>query len=266
MNNNYLTKEENKISKDFLKNGYLIVDIKESKSYQWVENKVNQLAVKFSKKSIKNQESNILDNIHKYLDLKELNSYRINIINEINKSADFKLHYFMLAKDIIYMTVGNELAMQKKINLSIQLPNDDSSLLPVHSDIWSGDSPFEIVVWLPLVNCFKTKSMFILPPKKYQKLEKSFKKVSNKSSESLFKMIKKDVEWININTGQVLIFNQSLPHGNRINKETTSRWSMNCRFKSLLSPYGDKKLGEFFIPITTRVATNIGINYKEPKL
>ena len=34
--------------------------------------------------------------------------------------------------------------MQKSLNLSIQFPKDDSSLLPIHSDVWSGDSPFEI--------------------------------------------------------------------------------------------------------------------------
>ena len=45
--------------------------------------------------------------------------------------------------------------MQMRVNLSIQLPRDKSSLLPVHSDVWSGDSPFETVVWLPLVDCFK---------------------------------------------------------------------------------------------------------------
>ena len=43
------------------------------------------------------------------------------------------------------------------------MPNDDSSLLPVHSDTWAGDSPFEIVVWLPLVDCKESQSMFILP-------------------------------------------------------------------------------------------------------
>ena len=64
--------------------------------------------------------------------------------------------------------------MQMRVNLSIQLPRDKSSLLPVHSDVWSGDSPFETVVWLPLVDCFKTKSMFILPPAKYNKIKKIF--------------------------------------------------------------------------------------------
>ena len=68
--------------------------------------------------------------------------------------------------------------MQKRINLSIQLPNDSSSLLPLHSDIWSGDSPFEAVVWIPLVDCFKTKSMYILKQISTENLKKisSFKK------------------------------------------------------------------------------------------
>ena len=70
--------------------------------------------------------------------------------------------------------IGNELVMQKNINLSIQLPKDESSLLPIHSDTWSGDSPFESVLWIPLVNCFKTKSMFILDSKVINKFNKSF--------------------------------------------------------------------------------------------
>ena len=55
--------------------------------------------------------------------------------------------------------------MQMRISLSIQLPNDDSSLLPVHADTWSGVSPYEVVVWLPMVDCYKTKSMYILQEK-----------------------------------------------------------------------------------------------------
>ena len=49
-----------------------------------------------------------------------------------------------------------------------------------------------------------------------------------------------------------------------VNKEKETRWSLNCRFKSIFSPYLDKKIGEFFLPITTRAATEIGINYKSP--
>ena len=135
--------------------------------------------------------------------------------------------------------LGNELAMQLRINLSIQLPNDDGSLLPIHSDVWSGDSPFESVVWLPLVNCFKTKSMFILPPSKYAKIKTLFLK-KNLHRVKRFSKIKKHLTWIKINYGEVLIFNQCLPHGNTVNFEKETRWTLNCRFKSVFSPYSDK--------------------------
>jgi sporadic carbohydrate cluster 2OG-Fe(II) oxygenase len=156
--------------------------------------------------------------------------------------------------------------MQSRVNLSIQFPGDDSSLLATHADTWSGDSPFEVVVWLPLVDCYKTKSMYILPPEKNINLNKNFKGMSGKNSEDLFQSIESDVQWIDINYGEVMIFNQSLPHGNRINQENETRWSMNCRFKGLFSPYGDKKIGEFFEPITTKAASISGLNYQYPEL
>ena len=39
--------------------------------------------------------------------------------------------------------------------------------------------------------------------------------------------------------------------------------AFNCRFKSILL-LCRQKIGEFFLPITTRAATEIGINYKSP--
>ena len=64
--------------------------------------------------------------------------------------------------------------------------------------------------------------------------------------------------------GSVLLFSQNLMHGNRINREYETRWSMNCRFKSLFSPYADKKLGEFFEPVTLRPASRLGLGYALP--
>ena len=96
--------------------------------------------------------------------------------------------------------------------------------------------------------------------------ERNFSKYIGKSSLDFYRSIKNDVKWIKINFGEVLIFNQALPHGNVINKENETRWSMNCRFKSLYSPYGDKKIGEFFEPITLRAASKIGMQYHLPKI
>ena len=172
----------------------------------------------------------------------------------------------MLSKPILDVLVGNELSMQKSVNLSIQFPKDNSSLLALHSDVWSGDSPFEVVAWLPLVNCYGTKSMYILPPKKYSKFEKIFQNKKHNDSETIFKKIKKDLKWIKVNYGEVLIFNQCLPHGNIVNQTSETRWTFNCRFKGLFTPYNDKKIGEFFQPITMRPISQNALNYKFPKI
>ena len=95
------------------------------------------------------------------MSLEELNDVRLKLIKSINSDKKFRVSYFELAKTQLKNIIGNELAMQKNINISIQLPQDESSLLPIHSDTWSGDSPFEAVLWVPMVNCFKTKSMFL---------------------------------------------------------------------------------------------------------
>ena len=76
--------------------------------------------------------------------------------------------------------------------------------------------------------------------------------------------IRPHVEWLDVKFGEAVLFTQNIMHGNVMNEEISSRWSMNCRFKSAFSPYADKKLGEFFEPITLRPATLLGARYKFP--
>ena len=261
MKKNFLSKKENKISNKFEKNGFIIFDLENRKFIDEVYKVVNKI-LKLKNKNFNNE----LNYIHKRLNLKDLNKFRLKIYDELNKSIEIKKLYYHSCKKMLDILVGNELVMQKRINLSIQLPKDNSSLLPLHSDVWSGDSPYEVVVWIPLVDCYGTKTMYILPPNHYKKVENNFKKYSNKSSTQLFNKIKKNLDWIDIKFGEILVFNQALPHGNIVNKEKETRWSMNCRFKSVFSPYGDKKIGEFFEPITLRAASEIGIKYKLPEI
>ena len=115
------------------------------------------------------------------------------------------------------------------------------------------------------MNCFKTKSMYFHNAKKDAQLQPELNKFQGKSSEDLYQAIADDVEFLKVDYGQVIIFTQNIMHGNRVNEESETRWSMNCRFKSALSPYGDKKLGEFFEPITVRPATRAGMQYNLPK-
>ena len=263
---NFLNKKDVKLSKEFERKGYVIKKIDNKPILKKIENNF----IKFIHSELKIKKrmkfKYLLNNVHKFLNAESLNSFRLKIIQHVNNSKEFKKLYFIIARPYLDILVGNELVMQNKINLSIQIPHDESSLLPIHADIWSGDSPFEIVVWFPLVNCYKSKSMFILPPNKYKKFDKTLSKTTKINSSIIYKKIKKDLKWINIKYGQLLIFNQSLPHGNIVNKEKETRWSMNCRFKSIFSPYGDKKIGEFFYPITLRKMSEMAMKYEHPKL
>jgi len=256
--------EEQYLAENFINNGY----VKSSVFSPLLLDKVRELIVGLAAEhlghvTIRNP-ADFLNNIHTLVSPHELNELRLTIIKKMNQEKWLRPVYYQLASNALNMIVGNELAMQMRINLSIQLPGDDSSLLPVHADVWSGDSPYEVVVWLPLVDCHRTKSMYLLPPEPARALNAGFSEFADKSSEDIFRRVEKDVQWMDVEYGEFLIFNQNLPHGNRINKEGKTRWSMNCRFKSVFSPYADKKLGEFFEPITLRAATRIGMSYQLP--
>ena len=261
--NYFFNDKEAELSRQFLEAGYVKGEVEDRESLEKIRKTIVQLVADYLGETI-SYHSDILNQIHNRVKPSDLNKLRVHIIQKLNDESWLRAEYFKLARSMLEAIVGNELAMQLRVNLSMQLPNDDSSLLPVHADVWSGDSPFEVVVWLPLVNCYGTKSMFLLPPEPARRLNARFDEFWEKSSEELYQEIRSDLSWIEIEYGQVMVFNQNLPHGNRINEESETRWSLNSRFKSVFSPYGDKKLGEFFEPITLRAASRIGMDYQFP--
>ena len=252
----FLSKDEKKLEKEFIEKGYIIREVANKEALS----KIKKFAIELlSKKGAQS-----LDKTHDFVTDKELNNFRLRSIQEINAQPWMREAYYQIAKPYLDVLVGNELAMQTRINLSIQLPNDESSLLPLHADTWSGDSPYEVVVWIPLVNCYDTKSMYLLPPNKYNEVLDSFETYNRGNTDQIYNKIEDKVSWIKINFGEVLIFNQIHPHGNRVNKESETRWSLNCRFKGLFTPYRDKKIGEFFEPITLRPVSKVAMQYKLP--
>ena len=262
----FLNKDEQELTEEYLEQGYVIRPVADLVALNWIKDKFINLSKREFGSVDETDGNKWLNLIHDNVPFDLLNDFRLKMIGGINSEPELREKYFSLARTYLEMLVGNELAMQLRVNLSIQLPQDNSSLLPIHADTWSGDSPFEVVVWIPLVDCYGTKSMYILPPEKNKELDKSFTLQSGSSSGDLYQSIANEVMWLEIKYGEVLVFNQALPHGNIINKENETRWSMNCRFKSVFTPYGDKKLGEFFEPITLRAASKTGLVYQYPKM
>ena len=266
MDNSLFSPNELALHREFLDQGFLIVDVESDKS---LEN-IRDVILSFLEIEIDNKQSidksKLLNNYHSLKTKKGLNDTRLDIIKGFKINKQSRVDLFNVVKNKVLNLVGNELVMQKSVNLSIQLPDDQSSLLDIHADTWGGNSPFELVVWLPLVDCHQTKSMYILPKTEYNVFEQQLLSVKNPDSEMIYQMCKKKIIFIKIKYGQVLLFNPMLPHGNRINLENETRWSLNFRFKNKYSPYGDKKLGEYYEPIIIRPCTQNGLDYKHPNL
>ena len=256
-------KNYSKIEKDFINKGLIIKRVEKINSLTYVNEIIKKNLIKILKLKIKTKNLNF-NKLHDYINEKNINAVRLKLISSINKDKNFRKNFFELAKNMLSKIVGNELAMQNNINLSIQIPNDETSLLPIHSDTWSGDSPFESVLWLPMVNCYNTKSMFILNSKKMNTFNRTFSSKKIKSISDLYERFKKDLKFLKINYGDYLLFNQNLPHGNLINITKETRVSLNCRFKGLFTPYSQKDLGSFFSPLKIRAATKLGLDYKIP--
>lgn len=254
-------------SEEYLRTGKVVVPVADEEALRWITGRVADI-VRQESGSTEKDDQLLLNGIHRVVDGDRLNEFRVSVIQSLNADPEFRRRYLAVARPTLEELVGNELVMQKRVNLSIQMPKDASSLLAVHADTWSGDSPFEIVVWLPLVDCHGTKSMYFLPgdAEASTSIGQRLFDGGARSSDDVYRMIAPEVEWLTVKWGEVLLFDQSLPHGNVVNETSETRWSMNCRFKSPFSPYGDKKLGEFFEPITMRPCSLRGMRYRLPEI
>ena len=152
-----LSYKEKKTINKFARQGYYIFDIRNKKILEKIKNDIIKESSKLLKKKL--QKKNFFNFSQNYIKNSDLNNFRLKIYNKLNKDKNFLKNYYLLGREYIDLFCGNELAVQKRVNLSIQLPKDNSSILPIHTDVWSGNSPFELVLWIPLVSVKKTKSI-----------------------------------------------------------------------------------------------------------
>ena len=257
------------LQKNFEKDGYVIVpgnkklldDLRKIIFHNIKKNKKIKLPRLYEEDFEK-----LFNNFHKLINLKNLNNLRFNIYNNINSNSIFSNIFYNIAKEYLDELVGNEISMQKKINLSIQAPNDKDSLLDLHSDIYAGESPFQVVVWIPLVDVNNTKSMFFTKPSFNKKMNYELLNTEKFTTKEMYKKNENKFNFLKVNYGDILIFSPLILHGNTVNKTKETRFSLNCRFKSLLSPYdvlvkSHRNIPNFYKPINIKPLTKIGFNY-----
>ena len=262
-------KKLNKSTKDFIKNGYVVSKIENTQNYSRIEKEVFLIIKKYLNIKKQINKNSLFNNLHKYLEIRKLNELRLKIYRELNSKDWFREAYFTLASKTIEGIVGNELAIQNNINISVQMPKDTSSKLEMHADSLSGESKFQAVLWVPLVNVYKTKSMYIFNKKFSQKTIKNLKNYKYKGMSTIYSNNKNKKKFITLKKGQFLLFSPNLLHGNVENTTNETRISMNTRFKNLFSSYGEKsqigkRIGYFYIPFKVKPITKFALEFEIP--
>lgn len=259
---------EDEMTREFLANGYVVRDVDNRPALDAIRHEIVRLACGHLKCDMPADDGEFLNRVHERVAVSEINALRLHVFNGLNAHAWCRPSYLALARSAIDRLVGNELAMQNKVNLSIQMPNDETSTLAVHADVWSAETPYEVVQWTPLVDVHDTKAMYILRPEVNRTVRDRMSTLKDGGRDfDLFEAYRDEFHWVPVKYGQTLVFSPILLHGNVRNDTTESRWSLNCRLTGLFTPYAsdEKCLGRFYTPVTPKVASRIGMNYRAPE-
>tara|TARA_B100001540_G_scaffold317100_1_gene348993 strand:+ start:228 stop:980 length:753 start_codon:yes stop_codon:yes gene_type:complete len=225
---------------EFSKKGYCVVDI--DKKYIKELEKLNlSILNNITKKIGKNNYE--LSDFHKLkLSDIELNNFRLETIKLINSKKNLRRIIYDSLGGFLDKCLGPDVVVQKNINLVIQSPKDKNRS-PFHKDAPMA-SNYELVVWLPLVDCVKTMSMYLFDLKHHNQAKKLIMK---NTSEKKFKdFSKKNGKLLNVKFGQAMIFWTNNFHYIPVNEEKRTRWSLNLRYKNLFTKYGTKNLLDYY--------------------
>lgn len=204
-----------------------------------------------------------INRFHEFADPARVNEARVKVIKGEGSSEPIRRAVLQCVKPALAQLIGPEIAMQRHVNLVVHTPGDTANLLYLHTDAWSGCSPYEVIAWIPLVDVFDSKSMYVVPRAKGQRhLEELKAGLELGSAEDLYARVKGDAEQLTMRYGEALLFSPTLLHGARVNETKETRMVLNVRFKALFSPYGTKTLGETFLPVSYLPASEVGLAYE----
>lgn len=259
---------EQSLARQFFENGYIVHKSENPEGLEALRHEIVGYVCEHLGIELPNDDAAFLNGLHEIVPIDKINPLRLHAFQRLNQQDWCRPTCFSMIRQAAAALLGNELAMQNKVNVSIQMPNDETSTLGVHSDVWAGETPFEMVQWTPLVDVHDTKAMFILSPEKNRTVREKLNALEDGGKDfDLWETYKDDFHHVPVKFGETLLFSPILLHGNVVNRVPENRWSLNTRFTGLFTPYAsdEKCLGRFYLPITTKPFSRIGLNYKEPE-
>lgn len=244
----------------FASKGFMIVDMKTD----YIENHFSESLFKFAKnydQNITSERGYFFTHTHEFIEDNRLNDFRLSTINHLNETTEVRDRIFFDLHSYLHELVGRDLAIQRRINLNIHYPSSDTTLMPLHTDDLMGNSPFELIVWVPLTPLHRTQSMYLFDLKTSQDILQNFNKYERTAD--ILEDYSDSIFWPTLAPGQALLFSSGLFHGNTFNQESISRWSINFRIKNLFTPYGEKDLSYYFEPMEITPVSQIGLKNRD---
>ena len=227
---------------DFYRNGYAVVELANPHYLNALERCLREVF---------NLEDKAIDKLHDFVPQGELNHMRLSYYGKINSVVSWEHLLYTAYKEYIDVLIGPDVAVQLKLNPSIQMPGDTASVLELHTDCLSGQSEFECVLWTPLTSCRATNSMYIFNKDQTDEILMRLSDFEKLGMNALFEAYRSDARFLELDPGQGLLFSSTLLHGNVVNETQSTRISVNCRVKSLFAPEferfpTERRLGTFY--------------------
>ncbi len=206
---------------------------------------------------------NILNQFHSNYCSTEskLNEVRMDLMKELDSKNNIyslsSIVYKSFSRTITSL-IGPDILAQKSANLVIQ-PPESKFFSELHTDA-PGNSEFELVAWVPMVNCYSGKSFYVIDRTNSLKLLSSYRKGEFSSWKDFRESSLVYAKEVNVPFGYALFFWSGLLHGSHINSSKETRWSFNTRYKNTFAPCGKKDPFQYFSPLKISDLTSLGLD------
>jgi sporadic carbohydrate cluster 2OG-Fe(II) oxygenase len=244
---------------DFYRNGYAVVELRDPEYL---------IALERSLRAVFDLKGGAIDRLHDLVQHGELNRFRLSYYGKINSLERWEQMLYAAYRHYIDVLIGPDVAVQLKLNPSIQMPGDSASVLELHTDCLSGQSEFECVLWTPLTACRSTNSMYIFNKDKTDEILLRLPDFEKLGMNAVLEEYKSDAKFLELDPGQGVLFSSTLLHGNVINETQSTRVSVNCRVKSLFAPEferfpTERRLGTFYKMLRSSALTRRALSCLE---
>lgn len=201
-----------------------------------------------------------LDEVHRHLDTPEAaDALRLAVTPTIAGALAANRRIFGAFRGHLEALVGGDVLAQRVPNVVLQPPGHPTPT-ELHRDA-PANSAYEIVVWLPLVDCHDTKSMYVLD-RAATRDALALHRLRPQDRDGFAGLLDARAELVSVPYGSALLFWSALFHGSQVNRESATRVSLNTRYKHLFAPLGMKDPFRYFEILRTTQLTRLGLAFE----